>query len=88
MILLTPSPGLAGFAKKSDVQTPKPHPFKRALMSSEVKESQVGFDLKDKAHPSHTHGMKTEGSHCFSWEKDEWGEKTAKPEILLNIQFT
>lgn len=85
MILLTPSPGLGGFAKKSDVQTLKPHPFKYTLMSSELKESQVGFDLKDKSHPSHTNGIKTEGSHCFSWEKDLQGEKMAKPKILLNI---
>lgn len=75
MILLTPSPGLEGFAKKSDVKTPKPHPFKYTLMSSELKESQVGFDSKDESRPSHTQGdkkkkKKTGGSHCFSWEKD------------------
>lgn len=74
VILLTLSRGLGGFAKKSDVQTTKPNPFKYTLMSSELKESQVGFDLKAKAHPSRTHGIKTEGSHCFSWEKAEQRE--------------
>lgn len=88
VILLTPSHGLAGFAKKSDVQTTKPNPFKYTLMSSELKESQVGFDLRDKAHPSRTHRIKTEGSHCFPWEKDEQEEKMAKPKILFNLKFT
>lgn len=87
MILLTPSPGLGGFAKKLDVQTAKPLLFKCTLMLSELPESEVGFDSKDKSHPSHTYGIKTEGRHCFSWEKDQHREMT-KPKILLNISFT
>lgn len=69
MILPAPSRGLGGFAEMSDVQTYKAKPFKHTLMSSEAKESQVGFDLRAEAHPSDTHGINTKGGRCFSWEK-------------------
>lgn len=69
VIPLTPSPGLGGFAEKSDVQTSKANPFKHTLMSSEVKERQVGFDLRDEAHPSDTQGINSKGALCLSWEK-------------------
>lgn len=58
----------------SDVQTSKADPFKRTLMSSEAKESQVGFDLRDEARPSDTHGINTKGGLCFfmgtGWQTD------------------
>lgn len=77
-------PRVSGLLRRSQMyKRPKPKPFKCTLMSSRPEESQVGFDLGDRAHPSRTHGIKTDGSHCFPWEKDERREKMAKPKILL-----
>lgn len=83
MILRTPSPGLGGFAEKSDVQTSKAKPFKHTLMSSEVKERQVGFDLRDEAHPSDTHEINSKRRLVSFMGKDSQTETRAKPTILI-----
>lgn len=72
---------LLGFGEKSDVQTRKANRFKHTLMSSEGKERQVGFDLRDEAHPSRTHGIRS----CVSFMgKGSRTETVAEPAILVH----
>lgn len=68
----------------SDVQTSKADPFKRALMSSEAKESQVGFDLRDEARPSDTRGINTKGGRCFFMGTGWQAQTMAKPKIRIH----
>lgn len=52
-------------------------------MSSEVKERQVGFDLRDEAHPSETHGINSKGALCLSWEKTHRQRQWLNPRFWL-----
>lgn len=43
----------------------------------------MGFDLRDEAHPSVTHGINSKGAVCLSWEKAQT-ETRAKPTIPIH----
>lgn len=53
-------------------------------MSSEAKESQVGFDLRDEARPSDTHGINTKGGRCFFMGTGWQTQTMAKPKVLIH----
>lgn len=90
----TVPPGSEASLRSQMYKRPNPTPFRCTLMSSELKESQVGFDLKDKAHPSHTHGIKKKIKNkkkhwrqplFFSWEKRfAKRKKKAKPKRFIS----